>query len=65
MSRGSTTENARLCLVEVRAKGTRGRPCWDDRSDRELIALSRGQPISDNYGANNGIQQILSLMYYV
>src|SRR6218665_652518 len=37
---GLTTEKARICLVEVRAKG---RPCWDERSDRELIALRGGQ----------------------
>ena len=36
---GPTTEKARLCLVEVQANGTRRRPCWDERSDRELIAL--------------------------
>src|SRR6218665_767508 len=36
---GPTTEKTRICLVEVRAKGTRRRPCWDERSDRELIAL--------------------------
>jgi len=35
---GPTTEKARICLVEVQAKGTRRRPCWDERSDRELIA---------------------------
>src|SRR6218665_317183 len=43
---GPTTEKARICLVEVRAKGTRRRPCWDERSDRELIALRGGQQSS-------------------
>src|SRR6218665_3179040 len=43
---GPTTEKARICLVEVRAKGTRMRPCWDERSDRELIALRGGQQSS-------------------
>ena len=43
---GPTTEKARPCLVEVRANGTRRRPCWDERSDRELITLSRGQQSS-------------------
>src|SRR6218665_1832836 len=46
---GPTTEKARICLVEVRAKGTRRRPCWDDRSDRELIALRGGQQSSRRY----------------
>ena len=36
---GPTTEKSRVCLVEVRAKGTRRIPCWDERSDRELIAV--------------------------
>ena len=27
---GPTTEKARFCLAEVRAKGTRRRPCWDE-----------------------------------
>ena len=40
---GPTTEKARNCLVEIWAKGTRRRPCWDERSDRELIALGGGQ----------------------
>src|SRR6218665_2354503 len=43
---GPTTEKARICLVEVRAKGTRRRPCRDERSDRELIALRGGQQSS-------------------
>src|SRR6218665_2438881 len=43
---GPTTENARICLVEVRSKGTRRRPCWDEWSDHELIALRRGQQSS-------------------
>src|SRR6218665_4019482 len=43
---GPTTEKARICLVEVRVKGTRRRPCWDERSDRELIALRGGQQSS-------------------
>src|SRR6218665_127361 len=43
---GPTTEKTRICLVEVRAKGTRRRPCWDERSDRELIALRGGQQSS-------------------
>src|SRR6218665_3277877 len=43
---GPTTEKARICLVEVRAKWTRRRPCWDERSDRELIALRGGQQSS-------------------
>src|SRR6218665_1636569 len=38
-----TTKIARICLVEVWAKGRRRRPCRDERSDRELIALRRGQ----------------------
>ena len=38
-----TTEKTRICLVEVRAKGTRRIPSWDERSDRELIALRGGQ----------------------
>src|SRR6218665_1719013 len=37
---GPTTEKARICSVEVRAKETRWRPCWGERSDRELIALT-------------------------
>src|SRR6218665_2431879 len=47
---GPTTEKARICLVEVLAKGTRRRPCWDERSDRELIALRGGQPSSRHVG---------------
>src|SRR6218665_3885807 len=43
---GPTTEKARICLVKVRAKGTRRGPCWDERSDRELIALRGGQQSS-------------------
>src|SRR6218665_954546 len=43
---GPTTEKARICLVEVWAKWTRRRPCWDERSDRELIALRGGQQSS-------------------
>src|SRR6218665_3418815 len=44
---GATTQKARICLVEERAKGARRRrPCWDERSDRELIALRRGQQSS-------------------
>src|SRR6218665_1910620 len=43
---GPTTEKARICLVEVRANGTRRRPCWDEQSDRELIALRGGQQSS-------------------
>ena len=44
---GSTTENARFCLVEVRPKGTRRRPLWDERSDRELIALREGSRVHE------------------
>src|SRR6218665_3272826 len=40
---GPTTNNARFYIMEVRVKGTRRRPCWDEWSDRELVALSRGQ----------------------
>ena len=43
---GPTTENAQICFVEVWAKGTRRRPCWDERSGRELIALRWGQQSS-------------------
>src|SRR6218665_857644 len=32
--------------MEVRAKGTRRRPCWEERSDRERTALGRGQQSS-------------------
>src|SRR6218665_3861590 len=35
-----------FCLVDVQAKETRRRPCWDEWSDRELIALWRGQQSS-------------------
>ena len=30
---GPTTENVRICLVEVWAKSTRRRPCWDVQSN--------------------------------
>ena len=40
---GPTTEKARICLLEVRAKGTRRRPRWEKRSDRELKALEGQQ----------------------
>src|SRR6218665_1069552 len=43
---GPTTEKTLICLVEVRAKGTRRRPCFDERSDRKLIALRGGQQSS-------------------
>ena len=39
---GPSTDNTRLSLVEVWAISTRRRPCWDERSDRELVALKRG-----------------------
>src|SRR6218665_817086 len=32
---GPTTEKALICLVEVGTTGTRRRPCWDERGDRE------------------------------
>ena len=44
--REPTTEKALLCLVEVRAKG---QGCWDERSDRELIALRRRKQSSRRY----------------
>src|SRR6218665_1491548 len=56
---GPTMENARLCLVEVRANGTRRRPCLDERSDRELIALRRGQQSSQR---KRGARQLLLLL---
>jgi len=37
--RGTHHGKARLCLVEVLANGTRRKPCWDERSAHELIAL--------------------------
>src|ERR1700733_14781505 len=37
--KGPRTEKARFCLMEVRANGTRRRPCSDERSDLEPLAL--------------------------
>src|SRR6218665_2673098 len=56
---GPTTEKARICIAEVRAKGTRRRPCWDERSDRELIALRVGQ---QNQETHNDMR--LCLFFY-
>src|SRR6218665_1591451 len=39
---GPTTAKARFCLVEVRANGTRRRPCSAERRERELRALCVG-----------------------
>jgi len=40
--RGATAEDTRLCLVEIQAKETRRRPCWEERSlgNRLSIFLS-------------------------
>src|SRR5688572_12945457 len=44
--RGTPTEKARFCIVEVRAKGTSRSPCSDERRDREPLALMTGQQSS-------------------
>jgi len=43
---GPTTEKARFCIMKVRAKGTRRRPCSDERRDREPIAQRTRQQSS-------------------
>src|SRR6218665_1206833 len=47
---GPTTEKARFCLMEERAKGRRRRPWSDERRDRELIGQMIGEQSSRKIG---------------